>query len=56
MFGLQTDARVESVLMSLPPLAAWTYAPTFADDSFEQELMAMLQPRPWADEATAYRS
>ena len=30
VFGLQTNARIESVLMSLPPLAAWEYAPVYA--------------------------
>jgi coproporphyrinogen III oxidase len=47
VFGLQTQARVESVLMSLPPLAAWHYAPRFADDSFEARLLRMLVPRDW---------
>ena len=47
VFGLQTAARIESVLMSLPPLAAWDYAPTFAPGSFEAELVAMLEPRDW---------
>lgn len=27
VFGLRTNARIESVLMSLPALAAWDYAP-----------------------------
>jgi coproporphyrinogen III oxidase len=49
LFGLQTDARIESVLMSLPPLAAWEYAPAFAAGSFEAELHAMLEPRDWAN-------
>jgi coproporphyrinogen III oxidase len=51
VFGLQTNARAESVLMSLPPLASWEYAPVFAPDSFEAELMAMLEPRDWAGSA-----
>jgi coproporphyrinogen III oxidase len=51
MFGLQTNARIESVLMSLPPLAAWEYAPEYAPGSFEAELLAMLEPRDWAGEA-----
>lgn len=46
-FGLHTAARIESVLMSMPPLAAWPYAPTWTDGSFEAELMAMLAPRDW---------
>jgi coproporphyrinogen III oxidase len=49
LFGLQTRARIESVLMSLPPLAAWDYSPVYPPDSFEAELLAMLEPRDWAD-------
>ncbi|HYW31152.1 MAG TPA: oxygen-dependent coproporphyrinogen oxidase [Gemmatimonas sp.] len=51
VFGLQTQARVESVLMSLPPLAMWQYAPRYAPDSFEARLTAMLEPRDWATDA-----
>jgi coproporphyrinogen III oxidase len=47
LFGLATGARIESVLMSLPPLAAWEYAPTYSAGSFEAELLAMLEPRDW---------
>ncbi len=47
LFGLQTGARIESVLMSLPPLAAWDYAPVYPPSSFEAELLAMLEPRDW---------
>jgi coproporphyrinogen III oxidase len=47
LFGLQTNARIESVLMSLPPIATWEYAPRFAPGSIEAELMAMLEPRDW---------
>ena len=50
IFGLQTNARIESVLMSLPPLAAWEYAPEYEPGSFEAELLAMLEPRNWAAE------
>ena len=49
LFGLQTDARIESVLMSLPPLASWEYAPAYEPGSFEAELLEMLEPRDWAD-------
>ena len=48
LFGLQTGARIESVLMSLPPLAAWDYSPEYQPGSFESELIAMLEPRDWA--------
>lgn len=50
-FGLQTSARIESVLMSLPPVAAWHYAPTYAPGSFEEDLLDMLQPRDWLSDA-----
>ena len=48
LFGLQTGARIESVLMSLPPLAAWDYSPVYPPGSFEAELLVMLEPRDWA--------
>jgi coproporphyrinogen III oxidase len=48
LFGLQTGARIESVLMSLPPLAAWDYSPVYPAGSFEADLLAMLEPRDWA--------
>jgi coproporphyrinogen III oxidase len=44
-----TGTRIESVLMSLPPLAAWDYAPAYPPGSFEAELLAMLEPRDWAE-------
>jgi coproporphyrinogen III oxidase len=48
LFGLSTGARIESVLMSLPPVAAWEYAPVYQPGSFEAELLQMLEPRDWA--------
>jgi coproporphyrinogen III oxidase len=48
LFGLRTAARIESVLMSLPPLASWEYAPEWEPGGFEAELVAMLEPRDWA--------
>jgi coproporphyrinogen III oxidase len=50
LFGLQTSARIESVLMSLPPLAAWEYAPVEEPGTIEAELAAMLLPREWAED------
>jgi coproporphyrinogen III oxidase len=47
LFGLQTQARIESVLMSLPPLAAWEYDPQYEPESFEAQLLAMLRPQEW---------
>jgi len=49
IFGLQTNGRADSVLVSLPPLATWEYAPVFEPGSFEAELMAMLAPRGWVE-------
>ncbi len=49
LFGLQTGARIESVLMSLPPMAAWDYSPVYPAGSFEAELLQMLEPRNWIE-------
>lgn len=46
-FGLQSNARVESVLMSLPPLASWEYVLPYPAGSFEARLLDMLRPREW---------
>ena len=51
LFGLQTGARIESVLMSLPPMAAWEYSPEYPAGSFEAQLLAMLEPRDWSGSA-----
>jgi len=48
-FGLQTAARIESVLMSLPPMARWPYDPQPEPGSFEETFFEMLRPRDWAD-------
>lgn len=48
LFGLQSGGRVESVLMSMPPLAAWRYNHAPAPDSPEAELVSCyLAPRDW---------
>ena len=47
LFGLQTGARIDSVLMSLPPLAGWGSPPVYPPGSFEAELLEMLEPRDW---------
>ncbi|CAF1329344.1 unnamed protein product [Adineta steineri] len=48
-FGLQTPgARIESILMSLPPVAKWKYGWEFKDDSPEMKLMKVLkEPKEW---------
>ncbi len=48
LFGLQTGGRTESILMSLPPLAAWRYDWHPAPGTPEAELYEVfLRPRDW---------
>lgn len=46
-FGLKTDGRVESILMSLPPLVRWDYDPRFPPGSPEAKLVDWLKPTEW---------
>lgn len=49
LFGLQSGGRTESILMSLPPLVAWTYDWQPEPGSAEARLYEVfLQPRDWA--------
>ncbi|HVW63257.1 MAG TPA: oxygen-dependent coproporphyrinogen oxidase [Puia sp.] len=49
LFGLKTQGRTESILMSLPPRARWGYNYQPAPGSPEAELLdACLHPREWA--------
>ena len=49
VFGLETDGRVESILMSLPPLARWDYDVRPEPGSRESRLIEILKhPRDWA--------
>ncbi|HXZ85709.1 MAG TPA: oxygen-dependent coproporphyrinogen oxidase [Myxococcota bacterium] len=51
-YGLQSGRRIESVLASMPPLAAWRYDFAPEPGSREQELVRdYLRPREWADES-----
>jgi coproporphyrinogen III oxidase len=48
LFGLQSGGRTESILMSMPPLAAWRYDYQPPPGSPEAELYEhYLQPRDW---------
>jgi coproporphyrinogen III oxidase len=47
LFGLKTNGRIESILMSLPPRARWEYNYTPAPYSKEAELLEYLKPRDW---------
>ncbi len=47
-FGLQSGGRTESILMSMPPLAAWAYRSEPAPGTPEHRLYThFLQPRDW---------
>ncbi|MEH6548563.1 MAG: oxygen-dependent coproporphyrinogen oxidase [Pseudomonadales bacterium] len=47
LFGLQSGGRTESILMSLPPLAAWEYDYQPEAGSPESKLQDYLVPREW---------
>jgi coproporphyrinogen III oxidase len=48
-FGLETNGRIESILMSLPTLARWDYDHHPAVGSAEEKLVNVLKfPREWA--------
>jgi coproporphyrinogen III oxidase len=53
LFGLKTGGRVESILMSLPPLARWHYDYEPEPGSREARLAAFLKPRDWAGSGLA---
>jgi coproporphyrinogen III oxidase len=49
LFGLQSNGRTESILMSLPPLVRWDYDWAPVPDSKEAELYEVfLKPHDWA--------
>jgi coproporphyrinogen III oxidase len=47
LFGLKTNGRIESILMSLPPLVRWDYDVSPQPGSPEAELVAQLRPTNW---------
>jgi len=47
LFGLRTNGRTESILMSLPPRVRWVYNYTPEPGSPEAELVAHLKPQDW---------
>ena len=48
LFGLKTNGRIESILMSLPPTVQWKYKATPKPNSEEERLVRILQhPKNW---------
>ena len=51
IFGLQTNGRTESILMSLPPLARWEYGHKSRKDSREDLLTKIFtKPQDWLND------
>lgn len=50
IFGLKTNGRVESILMSLPLSVSWTYDYSPEPGSPEAEIFDFITPRDWAGE------
>jgi coproporphyrinogen III oxidase len=53
LFGLKTNGRIESILMSLPPLVRWDYDVMATPGSPEAELLAHLRPIDWLGRASS---
>jgi len=51
LFGLKTNGRIESILMSLPPLVRWDYDVMATPGSREAELVSHLRPIDWLGRA-----
>ncbi len=47
LFGLETGGRIESILMSLPPITHWNYDWSPDRGTPEAELLEILKPRDW---------
>ena len=49
LFGLKTNGRTESILMSLPPRARWEYNYRPEVGTPEAQLLEYLKPRDWVN-------
>ncbi|MFT5761770.1 MAG: coproporphyrinogen III oxidase, partial [Polaribacter sp.] len=48
LFGLKTNGRIESILMSLPPRVQWVYNHHPEENSDEAKLLKVLEnPKEW---------
>ncbi len=48
LFGLKTNGRIESILMSLPPIVQWKYNHQPEKNSAEEKLLEVLEsPKDW---------
>ncbi|MFC4907002.1 oxygen-dependent coproporphyrinogen oxidase [Actinomadura gamaensis] len=52
LFGLQTNANIEAVLMSMPPVARWGFEIVPEPGSPEADVARFLQPHDWAGRDT----
>ena len=55
LFGLRTNGRIESILMSLPAIARWDYDFHPKPHSREAELLEYLKPRDWCNLMMNYK-
>lgn len=53
LFGLKTNGRIESILMSLPPTVRfeYNYTPAYGTEEYKMQ-EACLHPRDWLNEIT----
>ncbi|PQJ80942.1 oxygen-dependent coproporphyrinogen oxidase [Polaribacter porphyrae] len=50
LFGLKTNGRIESILMSLPPIVQWKYNHQPEENSEEARLLSILtKPKDWVN-------
>jgi len=50
-FGIKTNGRTESILMSLPPTVRWSYCHEPAKGTLEREMLDALKPINWICES-----